>query len=196
MLWNTSKTNCMIHCPKAIIKPKTELYMSNVKLDFIDKCKYLGTFIELKSTDADVKRQIRKFYGNINMLLRKFNKCSCMLYNSFCTSMYCSQFWHQSTIGVMNKLRVCYNNCLRRLLNIPRFYSASEMFVSLNIKSFGELMRQEVFNFIQRLKNSGNVIISCIIDSYISIYSTIWKWWIKILYWLHTAIIYTYQFEL
>ena len=47
----------------------------------------------------------------------------------------------------MNKLRIAYNNSLRRLLNIPKYNSASEMFVCLNIPSFGELLRKSIFNF-------------------------------------------------
>ena len=36
----------------------------------------------------------------------------------------------------MRKLRIAYNNSLRRLLGIPKYNSASEMFVQLNITGF------------------------------------------------------------
>ena len=42
----------------------------------------------------------------------------------------------------MNKLRIAYNNSPRILLNIPKNNSASEMFVCLNIPSFGELLKK------------------------------------------------------
>ena len=49
-----------------------------------------------------------------------------------------------SSKSMMNKLRICYNNCLRRLMNIPKFCSASQMFVYLNVPSFGEILRRNM----------------------------------------------------
>ena len=42
----------------------------------VDQCKYLGIIISVKNCDADLKRQMRKYYTNANMLLRKFSFCS------------------------------------------------------------------------------------------------------------------------
>ena len=42
--------------------------------------------------------------------------------------------WYNGTVTAMRKLRIAYNNSLRRLLGIPKYNSASEMFVQLNIK--------------------------------------------------------------
>ena len=65
--------------------------------------------------------------------------------------------WYNGTVTAMRKLRISYNNSLRRLLGIPKYNSASEMFVQLNIKSFGELLRKYVFCFINRLTVSDNL---------------------------------------
>ena len=46
--------------------------------------------------------------------------------------------WYNGTVTAARKLRIAYNISLRRLLGIPKYNSASEMFVQLNIKSFGE----------------------------------------------------------
>ena len=108
-----------------------------------------------KNCNIDLKRQMRKFYTNINILSRKFAKCSpdvkCTLFKSFCSNMYCFTMWYNGTVTAMRKLRIAYNNSLRRLLGIPKYNSASEMFVQLNIKSFGEKLRKYVFCFINRL---------------------------------------------
>ena len=48
--------------------------------------------------------------------------------------------WFDSTKSAMKKLKVAYNNSLRRLLSLPTYNSASEMFAVLNIPSFGELL--------------------------------------------------------
>ena len=60
--------------------------------------------------------------------------------------MYCSTLWCNCTVTAMKRLRIAYNNSLRRLLGIPQHNSASEMFVQLNIKSFGELMRNNIIH--------------------------------------------------
>ena len=55
--------------------------------------------------------------------------------------MYCSTMWYNCTVTAMRRLRIAYNNSLRRLLAIPKHNSASGKFVQLNIKSFGELLK-------------------------------------------------------
>ena len=82
---------------------------------------------------------MRKFYTNANMLIRKFFKCSvdvkCYLFKTYCSTMYCSAMWFDTTKSAMKKLKVAYNNSLRRLLSLPTYNSASEMFAVLNIPS-------------------------------------------------------------
>ena len=49
--------------------------------------------------------------------------------------------WYNGTVTAARKLRIAYNISLRRLFGIPKYNSASEMFVQLNIKSFGEFFK-------------------------------------------------------
>ena len=49
--------------------------------------------------------------------------------------------WFDCTKTVLTKLKVAYNNSLRRFMGLLWHNSASEMFVNLNIESFGELLR-------------------------------------------------------
>ena len=79
--------------------------------------------------------------------------------------MYCSTMWYNCTVTAMRKLRLSYNNSLRRLLNIPKHNSASEMFVNLNIKSFGELIRNHIYSFINRLQCSKKLLLSSIVKT-------------------------------
>ena len=104
---------------------------------------------------------MRKHYANANMLLRKFSYCSpdvkCCMFKSYCATMYCSSMWFDSTVTSMKKLKITYNNGLRRLLNLPKYNSASEMFVklnvNLNIPSFNELLRNLNLVLRQELLN-------------------------------------------
>ena len=109
---------------------------------------------------------MRKFYANINILSRKFSKCSLdvkgTLFKSFCFNMYCSTMWYNCTVTVMRKLRIAFNSSLRRLLG------ASGMFVQLNIKSVGELSRSYIHCFMNRLQWLNNLILSSICESIVA----------------------------
>ena len=87
---------------------------------------------------------MRKMYANANLLLRKFSRCSvnvkCYLFKTYCSNLYCAPMWLDCTKTVLTKLKVAYNNSLRRFMGLPWHNSVSEMFVNLNIKSFGELL--------------------------------------------------------
>ena len=52
------------------------LYIDNLLIPNVSDCKYLGTIICQKNCDLDIKRQMRKLYANVNMLLGRFSKCS------------------------------------------------------------------------------------------------------------------------
>ena len=78
-------------------------------------------------------------------------------------------------------LKIAYNNSLRRLLGLPSHNSASDMFVNLNIPSFGELLRKYVYSFRNRLETSDNIIIHGIYLSQFLLQSGIWVWWRDIL---------------
>ena len=92
---------------------------------------------------------MRKYYANANMLLHKFSYCSpdvkCCMFKSYCSTMYCSSMWFDSTVTSMKKLKIAYNG-LKRTLNLPKYNSASEMFVNLNIPYFDELLQKFVYS--------------------------------------------------
>ena len=71
--------------------------------------------------------------------------------------------WFVSTVTSMRKLKIAYNNGLRRILNLSKYNSASEMFVNLNIPSFDELLRKFVFSFRSRIQDSANSLVNDIV---------------------------------
>ena len=95
------------------------------------------------------------FYANVKMILRRFSKCStpvkCYLSKTYCSNLDCASLWYNSTVTVMEILKHVYNNNMRRLFCLPKHNSASEMYVCLNIMSFGELLRKYVYSFRLRL---------------------------------------------
>ena len=50
---------------------------------------------------------MRKYYANANILLQKFSYCSpdgrCCMFKSYCSTMYCSSMWFDSTVTSMKK---------------------------------------------------------------------------------------------
>ena len=147
----------------------------------VTDCKYLGITISVKNCDLDLKRQQRKLYANTNMLLRKFVICSpdvkCYLFKTYCCNLYYAPFWYDITKTAMKNLKLRYHNSLRRPLGLPSHNSASGMFVTLNIPSFGKLLRNYVYNFKNRLETSDNVIIRGNYLSHFQLQSGIWDWW-------------------
>ena len=98
--------------------------------------------MKVSESESDVYRQTSKFYAQANTLLRNFHYCSddvkCMLFRSFCTNMYCSPLWFNSTSSNIKKLKTSYNGALRRLLLIKNHIALAlclehmEFLLSLN----------------------------------------------------------------
>ena len=147
----------------------------------IEQCRYFGTTISIKNSDLDLKRQMKKMYANDNLLLRTFSKCSvnikCYLFKTYCSNLYCAPMWFDCTKTALTQLKVTYNNSLRRFMGLPWPNSASEMFLNLNIKSFGELFRVCVHGFRSRIIISRNFMLSSICNSSCSIASKLWGLW-------------------
>ena len=132
---------------------------------------------------------MRKYYANANMSLQKFSYCplnikccniKCCVFKSYCATMYFSSMWFDSTVTSMKKITIAYNG-LRRILNLPKYNSASEMFVNLNILYFGEQLRKSVFSFRKRIINSDASLVHGFVNSTTPLFSKIWAWWSDIL---------------
>ena len=87
------------------------LYMDDLLIPNVSECKYLGTIICQKSCDLDIKRQMRKFYAHVNMLLKRFSNCStpvkCSLFKTYCSNLYCASLWCKYAVTAMKKNENC-----------------------------------------------------------------------------------------
>ena len=186
LLYNGSKSYSLCFKSKSIKITQPSFYLNLLKIPIVENCRYLGITISTKNSDLDLKRQMRKIYANTNLLLRKFSKCSvdvkCYLFKTYCSNLYCAPMWFDCTKTALKKLKVAYNNSLRRFMILPWRNSASEMFANLGIPSFDELLRIFVFGFRSRIIVSTNLFISSIYNSTCRIYSCMWIWWDNLLY--------------
>ena len=103
------------------------------------------------------------------MLIRKFKSCSLdikrILFRTFCSSVYGMALWHRYKASSLNRLRVNYNNILRRLANRPPWSSASELFVGMGLKGFHELRRGSCHSLSSRLQSSNNSLVQRLLHS-------------------------------
>ena len=126
------------------------------------------------------------FYTQANILLRKFSHCThdvkIMLFNSYCSSMYCAPMWTCFNKSSVSKLRVGYNNAFRRLFGYAHDCSASSMFVTNRINTFDAMWRKLVYSCRVRLEDCKNALICTLLSSDVYFYSLIWKHWRNLLY--------------
>ena len=147
-----------------------KLYLNDKVLNYVNVHKYLGVFLCTScKDDEDIQRQTRMFYMQANILLRKFNYCShdvkIMLFNSYCTSMYCASLWTLFCKSSICKLRVSYNNAFRRLFGYARDCSASGMLVTNRTNTFDSIWRKQIFNFQSRLERVNNNLVQVMLST-------------------------------
>ena len=88
-------------------------------------------------------------------------------------------------LKTINKLTVAYNNSLRMLLGIPKYYSASEMFAYTNLAS-RQCVTRNIYNVMKCMENMTNYINNHSIVKSDMMYSSLCgKKWINQLYCLH-----------
>ena len=109
-----------------------------------------------------------------NMLIRKFSMCSdsvkCSLFRTYITPLYTAQLWSNYKKKSMQRLKVAYNDAMRLLLHVPRWHSASQLFVSTRVPTCEALLRQLMFSFMCRLDKSENHIIEALVSPLKSCY--------------------------
>ena len=185
--YNCKKTVCMRILPKQLkLINNSEIKLYDKNLEFVDICKYLGFYMNRSfCDDGDINRQMRSFYIRSNYLIRNFSKCSdnvkSLLFNSYCSSMYCAPLWSNFKLGTIRKLTVSYNNVFRRLMSLPRRCSASSMFVFNPVSSFGELWRKLIYSFRRKILTTKNMIMIDIVNT-TQLTSDIFQNWNSTLY--------------
>jgi hypothetical protein len=188
IIYNTQKSVCMVFQPTSFkLRSPPSVHLNGNALTYVDSYMYLGHILKSNLSDnEDMMRHYRYLCTRTNMLLRKFKPCSLSikikLFKSYCCTMYCAPLWTNFSENVKRKLVIGYNNSLRFLLGLPRWNSASNMFVNYNVFSFEEVMRKYVFSMITRLSNSENCILKSLWNYDIHLNFHIISRWNKLLF--------------
>ena len=141
------------------------VFVNDKPLNIVHEQKYLGHILNDNFDDtSDLKAQLRNFYGRSNMFIRKFYSCSNavknVLFNAFCSNIYCSSLWYTYRVSDIEKFRVAYNNAFRKLHHLPMSCSASEMFVFNRVNSFVHIRRKSINSLANRIRNSTNLLVN------------------------------------
>ena len=115
------------------------------------------------------------------------DQCQVLPIKTYCSNFYCAPMWFDCTKTALKKLKVAYNNILRQFMGLPWHNSDSEMFVNLNIKSFGEILRCIVYCFRSRIMLVENLMLIGTYNSPCILYSKLWAWWQTLLFVLLTV---------
>ena len=163
------------------------IFLSGKIIEYVKEFTYLGRILsDDLSDDADIMNQNRKLCARGNMVARNFKSCSIdikrLLFLTYCSTIYCCALWTRYRQLTLNRLRVNYNNILRRMVNIPSFSSASQLFALLDLRSFVELRRRASYSIMSRLQNSRNEVVGCVINSDAKLRSNFWTYWYNTLF--------------
>ena len=104
------------------------------------------------------------------------------LFQSFCSPLYTAHLWTKYSNNDILKLYRAYHNTFELFLGVPKREYTSPIFAILNVRTCPGVIRNLVFRFMVRLKESSNSIIKAIYSSSIFYQSTIWKHWRSLLY--------------
>ena len=110
------------------------VYIGTDPLTYVNTVKYLWfVFCENMKDDKDMLKQLRSFYAKSNKGIRMFNHCTVevklLLIKSYCTSISCGCLWSDYKFMSFTKLSAAFINVYRRVLGLPKWSSASEMYV-------------------------------------------------------------------
>ena len=188
IIFNSIKSMCMCVTPKCH-RPShiPSVRLNNQQLEFTDTFKYLGCIITNTMDDTlDISKQMRSIYARSNMLNVKFGCCTkivkSLLFQSYCTNLYCSHLWWNYRRDMYKKIMVAYNNCFRRFIGYMYDSSASQMFLENNVLHFKVLRRKCLQNFMNRLNSSENNLIKHILATNLLYHSTFYKEWCTIMF--------------
>ena len=176
--YNFKKSFCTAFMPNILNKLHVPtLYLGSDVLKFISEHKYLGVIISADcSDDADIRRVVKTLYSSGNLLVKYFSSCSTLvkvqLFKSYCYSLYSIYLWNNFSKAQYKKVKVAFNDVIRKLFQFRRGDSISTFCFTLNINTFDVLMRRLSFKFTQRICKSSNVLVKTIVNSVFFIYGS------------------------
>ena len=131
------------------------------------------------SDDKDMCKRTRSMYALGNMLTRNFSGCNIdvkvALFKTYCSGLYCCALWSRYKVATWKRVKVCHNDIFRKLLLVPRYHSASQLFVNNRVNNLDAISRTCMYSLQQRLKYSQNRLVVAVCLSEMRVYSRTWQ---------------------
>jgi len=168
MSCNIHKTVCMNFKPANRSRLVSDVFplfkIGSCDIQFVSEFKYLGHVLDNRmNDDGDIYREIKNLFIRTNVLLRRFGKCSVsvklLLFKSYCLCMYDTALWYSHTKASLNKLRSCYNRCVKLFFGFGRSYSLTQTYLELRLPTFDTVLVNNSFRFEQCWRRSPNILV-------------------------------------
>ena len=188
IVFNASKSSVMCFKSKSTSNFKIpDFYLNNNVIPIEKSFKYLGHHLLDTGSDAlDIDRQRKKIFIQGNSLIRRFYMCTVdvklTLFQSFIAPMYTAHLWTRYSNKEILKLYRAYHNTLKMFLGLSKREHTSPICAFLNVRTCAAVIRNFIFHFMVRLRNSSNIILQAILGTSICYNSSIWKHWRSLLY--------------
>lgn len=169
MTCNVSKSVCMIFNPrqhvKIVAKTFPLLNVGGSNLQFVTEFKYLGHIISNDfSDDKDIHRELRNMFFRVNILVRRFAKCSVAvkiaLFRAYCLCLYDTALWKCYNVTSFSKLASCYNRCIKIFFGYKRRDSMTHILTLLGLPTFNTVISNGAAIFARCYNGCTNSIIS------------------------------------
>ena len=198
VIFSPTKTVCMVvHPAGRRLDVAPNVYLKDVSLKFVSSFKYLGHILTSDGyDDQDIQRETRSMYARGNLLHRRFyflsKEIKCCLFRAFCYGMYTNALWSTYRQSALQKIKVCYNNMLRKLVGITPWTSVRPFCAVNNVSSFGERRRSSAYSLMVRVQESHNSLIQSIRRSDARTRSLQWIAWHRVLYTTEERVLFIY----
>lgn len=160
LVFNVNKTVSMIFNSRGH-NDGINFYLGNEKLEIVKDVKYLGCILTSNLTDRnDIERAMSSFNKSAGYVLRKFHYVNIdillFLFNAYCSHFYGSELWffRKKCKSTFKQLCVFYHSALKRVLNVPKFFSNHIVCDILNMLTCEHFINFKMIRFLFYLKNS------------------------------------------
>ena len=166
---NVMKTVCIVFAPIDKSKIVSQCYpnfvLSGKPLKFVNEFLYLGHVISnTLRDDRDIQREMRSMFVRVNMLIRRFSRCSVMvrlrLFRSYCICLYGVGLRSNYAASTLLRFRYCYRKCTKAFFGYSKYHSITSVLLDLKLPSFSTLIHNYRYSHNMKLSTSGNIIVS------------------------------------
>ena len=172
----------MVFWPKVDVNDIVKFKLQGQILSVVNEIKYLGVIISCTlGDDLEMAKRARAIYASGNMLISKFKhckvNCKTLLFKTYCYNVYGLALWASYRIPSYAKAKIAHNDIFRTLLNVPRYESASTLFVQNRTLNLDSIRRNAIYCLIDRLLSSENCKVEGVCRSEVKMHSKTWKRW-------------------